>query len=62
MFTDLEGQIESIYYDNIEMVYYMRGAISLYESFEMTTVEKNITIKFLNKHLEIETKKRVPNY
>jgi hypothetical protein len=62
MFKDLEGQIEKIYYDNIEMVYYMRGAISLYESFEMTTVEKNITIKFLNKHLELESKKRVPNY
>lgn len=62
MFADLEGQIEKIYMDAIELVYYMRGAVSLSEVMEMVTIEKNLTIRWLNKHLEREFKRPYPNY
>lgn len=62
MFLDLEGQIEKIYTDMVEFIYYMRGSIKLDEALEMTTIEKNIAIKWLNKYLEKELKKPHPNY
>jgi hypothetical protein len=62
MFGDLEGQIEKIYMDAIELVYYMRGSIGLSEVLEMVTIEKNLTIKWLNKHLEREMNKPHPIY
>ena len=40
----------------------MRGAISLEEALEMVTIEKNIAIKWLNRHLEKEFKRLNPNY
>ena len=40
----------------------MRGAISITEVMEMTTIEKNIAVKWLNKHLEREGKRLHPNY
>lgn len=62
MFSDLEGQIEKLYMDAIELIYYMRGAISLSEALEMAVIEKNLAIKWLNKHLEKEFKRPYPNY
>lgn len=62
MFADLEGQIKKIYTDSIELVYYMRGSISLSEVLEMVSIEKNITIEWLNKHLEREMNRINPNY
>lgn len=62
MFAEFEGQIERIYTDIIELIYYMRGSISLSEGLELTTIEKNLTVKWLNKHLEKEYKRPNPNY
>lgn len=62
MFNDLEGQVERIYTDMIEFIYYMRGSIRLEEALEMTTIEKNLSIKWLNKYLEKEFKRPHPNY
>lgn len=62
LFADLEGQVEKIYTDVIEFVYFMRGAISLSEALEMIAIEKNIAVKWLNKHLEKEFKRINANY
>lgn len=62
MYHDLEGQIEKLYMGVIELIYYMRGAVTLTEALEMVTVEKNLTIQWLNKHLEREFNRPHPNY
>ena len=62
MIQDLEGQLENIYMNSIEIIYYMRGAISMDQIMDMTTTEKDLTTRWLEKRLDKELKREHPNY
>lgn len=62
MFAELEAQIQALYNEAVELVYYMRGGVPLSEALELTRIERITIQDFLKKHLESESKKMNPNY
>lgn len=58
----LGDQVEKILYDITELTYFMRGGLQYNDALELTTIERQIFSKFLNKYLESEVKKTKPNY
>ena len=62
MFSDLEGQSETIKNNCIELAYFMRGAIQYSDFLDLTPGERKLINKFLEKRMEIEGKKPNPVY
>lgn len=62
MFKELEGQTENIRLNCVELVYFMRGAISYDGMMDMTPTERKLVAKFLDKRMEIEGKRTNPVY
>jgi hypothetical protein len=51
-----------MYKNGIELMYFMRGALSKEEMMDLVPFEKEIISEFINERLEIEAKKRHPIY
>lgn len=62
MWSDLEGQIEKIIQEVIELVYFMRGSVSMDEAYEFTRYEKSLISKFLENRFKNEINKSHPIY
>lgn len=63
MFDDLKGQCKALIHDAMELIYFMRGALSYSEFWEMTPVERQVMADFLSSRLKTELKSNPhPNY
>lgn len=62
MWARLEGEVKTLINELIELVYFMRGAISYDDMLHRTYVERQLVSEFLNTRLEAEGKKMNPNY
>jgi len=62
MFDNLRKEVRGIIRNNVELVYFMRGAISYTEMKMMTPGEKEIIADFIKDRLEGESKKMNPVY
>lgn len=64
MFTDLQGQGRRLIEGCMELVYFMRGAVSYSEVLDMTPGERDIMGTFISKRLQAEHKNNPhnPNY
>jgi hypothetical protein len=62
MFVGMNKERDNIIKSLVELVYFMRGSVQ-YESMKnMTKVERQAVSDFIEKRLEIESKKMYPNY
>jgi hypothetical protein len=48
--------------DVVQMVYFMRGAISYNDALLMTPGERDLVTEFVTERLESENKRMYPNY
>lgn len=55
---NLEGQVKNLYKSGIEMMYFMRGALSKDEMMQLTPQEKEIISEFIKERIEVELKKK----
>jgi hypothetical protein len=51
------SEVRNLYRSGVEIMYYMRGALSKQEMIELTAWERDIFIEFLKERLEEEKKK-----
>lgn len=58
MNMNLEGQVKNLYKSGIEMMYFMRGALSKDEMMQLTPQEKEIISEFIKERIEVELKKK----
>jgi hypothetical protein len=56
--SNLEGQVKGIYKSGIEMMYFMRGALSKDEMLSLTPLEKEIISEFIKERIETELSKK----
>lgn len=57
-----EGQVNELYESVIDLIYYMRGAVSKEEVLEMTPWERTKFGEYIRERLEVELKKANPIY
>ncbi len=57
MFSDLGGDVKQIYTEGIDLVYFMRGSVSISEMKQLTRLERDYIKKYIEKRLEDEMKK-----
>jgi putative cell wall-binding protein len=57
MFDEFEGDVKKIYTNGIDIVYFMRGSISITEMKQLTPLEISYIRKYIEKRLEEEMKK-----
>lgn len=57
MFNEFEGDIRKIYTSGLDLVYFMRGSISISEMKQLTQLEREYIRKYVEKRLEEEMKK-----
>jgi hypothetical protein len=57
MNTAFASEVRNLYRSGIEIIYYMRGALSKTEMIELTAWERDIITEFLKERLEEEKKK-----
>lgn len=62
MFDRLQGDAKNVVKRVIELVYFMRGAISYEEMMRRTPGERQMIDEFLGQRLEIEKKNPHPIY
>lgn len=62
MFKQLTGEARALISTIIELVYYMRGAISYNEMMEMSYPERQLVAEFIEKRLEHEKNNPYPVY
>lgn len=62
MFAEYNGSIQRIVDSAIEMIYFMRGAISYNDMMLMTPGERDRVGSFVEKRLDQESKSPYPNY
>jgi len=62
MFEQLEGEGRALLQQVIELVYFMRGAISYDQMLERTFAERQMISEFVTHRLEAEKAKMYPNY
>ena len=62
MFGQLRDSSRAITKGVVEMVYFMRGAISYNDALLMTPGERDLVKEFISERLESESKKMYQNY
>lgn len=62
MFEQLRREARSLVRSVIELIYYMRGAISYTEMMEMSYAEREVVSEFLEQRMEVEKKNPHPVY
>ena len=62
MIAQLQSESRQLIRSVIELVYYMRGAISYGDMMLLTHTERQMINEFLEEHLEGERKKPYPQY
>jgi len=62
MFTKLSKEARSLIEEVVQLCYFMRGSISYNDFMYMSPVEREIVSDFLEKRLDIESKKSNPIY
>jgi hypothetical protein len=62
MFEWMRKSSRALTKDLIQLVYFMRGAISYQEALLLTPGERDLMQEFISERLESEAKKLYPNY
>jgi hypothetical protein len=62
MFGRMQGDRRRLLEEVIQLVYFMRGAIQYRDMMNMTMVERQAVSEFIEKRLELESKKMYPIY
>lgn len=62
MFGQMTAERQRLLTNIVQLVYFMRGSIQYQDMFEMTMVERDAVSDFIEKRLEIESKKNYPIY
>jgi len=62
LFKGLEGEVEALLKEIIELTYFMRGAITYDQMMTRTHLERKMISEFLSTRLEAESAKMNPNY
>jgi hypothetical protein len=57
MNTSFASEVRGLYRSGVEIMYYMRGALSKAEMVDLTAWERDIFVEFLKERLEEEKKK-----
>lgn len=57
MTKSFESEVRGLYKSGIEMMYYMRGALTKDEMLTLTAFERDIIVEFLKERLDDEKKK-----
>lgn len=48
--------------DIVQLVYFMRGAISYHDALSLTPGERDLMVEYISERLEAESKRMYPNY
>jgi hypothetical protein len=62
MFAQMNGERDRLLSGIISLTYFMRGSIQYKDMFEMSYVERQAVGSFIEKRLEIESKKMYAQY
>lgn len=62
MFDQMNQERKRILTSIVQLVYFMRGSVQYKDMFEMTLVERESVGEFIEKRLEVESKKMYPTY
>ncbi len=62
MFASLQRESERLIDSVIQLIYFMRGALSYTEAMNMSFAERTIVTAFIDKRLESEKNNPYPNY
>jgi hypothetical protein len=62
MFAKYNKEIRMLLRGLVQIAYYMRGAVQIDELKNMTHVEREMMVEFIEKRLEIEKDKPFPQY
>lgn len=62
MFSHMSDEREGIVSGIVQLVYFMRGAIQYRDMMDMSLVERMAVSRFIERHLEHESKKMHPQY
>lgn len=57
MTSAFESEVRNLYKNGIELMYYMRGALSREDMMNLTAFERDLFLEFLKERLEEEKKK-----
>jgi len=62
LFKGLEGEVNGLLREVVELAYFMRGAITYDQMLERSFIERHAISEFLATRLEAESAKVSPNY
>lgn len=62
MFSGMTNERERIISSIVQLVYFMRGSIQYRDMLNMTAFERDSVMGFIEKRLEVESKKMYPVY
>lgn len=62
MFRRMTNERQNIISSVIQLVYFMRGSVQYKDMMGLSTFEREAISEFIEKRLEVESKKMYPNY
>lgn len=62
MFNQLKSESEALLSGIIQLVYFMRGAVSYHDMVRLTPYERGLIDSFVTSRLEAENKRPYPQY